>query len=87
MAAPLAAALARAAAGAAKKQFIPSLGRTVYRDARGRMISYQTYKTLRNSARVREAALRRTLGRPPAGWTWVRIANKYPDRFAGYGET
>ena len=86
MALPLASILARAAAGAAKKQFIRALGRTVYRDARGRMISYGVYKSLRSTARDREAIFQRTFGKPPQGWAWVRIANKYPDRFAGYGQ-
>lgn len=82
---PLAEILLRAAASVAKKQFIKALGRTVYRDARGRMISFNTYKNLRSSARTRELALRKTFGRPPSGWSWVRIANKYHDRFEGYG--
>lgn len=76
--------LAQAARAAAKKQYVPKLGRTVYRDAKGRMVSYAKYKSLRSDARQNEARLRKEWGRPPAGWTWMRIANKYPDRFAGY---
>ena len=76
--------LAQAARAAAKKRYVEKLGRTVYRDARGRMVSYAKYKTLRTEATNREARLRKEWGKPPAGWTWVRIANKYPDRFAGY---
>jgi len=76
--------LGRAAAAAAKKQFSKGLGRTVYRDARGKFVSYQKYKALRNKAREFELSRRDKWGNPPQGWTWTRIANKYPDRFAGY---
>lgn len=76
--------LAQAARAAAKKQYVEKLGRTVYRDNRGRMISYATYKSLRTNAREKEAQKRSQWGQPPKGWTWVRLANKYPDRFAGY---
>jgi len=81
MAAP---ALARAAASAAKKQFSKALGRTVYRDARGKFVSYAKYQSLRTKARQFEIEKMQKWGKPPAGWTWTRIANKYPDRFAGY---
>jgi hypothetical protein len=33
-----------------------------------------------------ERLIRSDWGAPPAGWTWVKIADKYPDRFEGYTE-
>lgn len=76
--------LAQAARQAARKQFVQGLGRTVYRDARGRMINYQTYKQLRSDAVSFEAQRRKEWGKPPPGWSWTRIAQKYPERMAGY---
>ena len=31
-----------------------------------------------------EAEMRVDWGAPQAGWTWVKLANKYPERFEGY---
>jgi len=76
--------LAQAARAAAKKQYVEKLARTVYRDSRGRMVSYQKYKDLRSQAVTFESQRRKQWGKPPAGWTWTRIANKYPDKFQAY---
>jgi Ni/Co efflux regulator RcnB len=50
--------------------------------ATGRFISKEK-ATANANARKAENFLRQELGAPPAGQLWVRIADKYPDRFAG----
>lgn len=72
-------------------------GRTIFRNAQGRFINKAKFDLLRRidpvsgrfisksqaaSKRAQEAWLRNTLGRPPAGQNWVRIASKYGERFA-----
>ena len=71
-------------------------GRQIFRNAKGRFISKAKFELLRRispvtgrfqsaeaatSQRAQEAWLRKTLGRPPAGQNWVRIASKYGERF------
>lgn len=38
----------------------------------------------RGSLSSQEARLRSQLGAPPRGHTWIKIANKYSERFAAY---
>lgn len=41
-------------------------------------------RSRRGTLQQQENNLRAQLGAPPAGHTWVKIANKYEDRFEGY---
>lgn len=51
--------------------------------ATGRFVSAATVAR-RGTLQSQEARLRNQLGAPPRGHNWVRIANKYPERFAAY---
>ncbi len=47
----------------------------------GRFIS-KAKAAARGTLQQQESRLRNRLGAPPRGWSWVRIANKYPERFS-----
>ncbi len=49
----------------------------------GRFIS-AAQAARRGTLQSLESRLRSQLGAPPRGMNWVRIASKYPDRFADY---
>lgn len=51
--------------------------------ATGRFLS-KAAAARRGTLQEQEARLRRILGKPPKGWQWVQIANKYSDRFKDY---
>ncbi len=72
------------------------VARKVFRDARGRFVSKQKYDLIQRRSKItgrflskqgaalerqRSAWLTQKLGRAPAGQDWVKIADKYADRF------
>ena len=74
-------------------------GRLLFKDARGRFISRAKYELLQRKdpltgrfmsaakSRLRpgaESQLRFQLGAPPAGKSWLQIAEKYSERFEDF---
>lgn len=74
-------------------------GQKRYQDRHGAFISKSKYDTLMRQSLVsgkfvtageastliaKEKRMRHRFGKPPTKWTWVRIADKYPERFAAY---